>query len=186
VTEPSLSEKLVAIHEALDGDGLPHAFGGAIALAYYGEPRVTVDVDCNVFAPAEELDRVERALSPLGIDFTRLERHTVLEDGFARVPWGRNPLDLFFSYDPFHDAMEVALRRVPFGDTMIPILAPEHLVACKAIFDRPKDWLDIPQVLVGVEAFDADEVRRWLDSIVGHDDQRRVRFDDLARTMLDR
>ena len=186
MTEPSLVEKLLAIHDALDRDDLAHAFGGAMALAYYGEPRVTVDVDCNVFAPAEELDRVEGALSPLGIDFGRLERRSVLEDGFARVPWGRNPIDLFFSYDPFHHAMEAAVRRVPFADTMIPILAPEHLVACKAIFDRPKDWLDIPQVLVGVEAFDADEVRRWLDAIVGPDDQRRMRFDDLARTMLDR
>ena len=186
MTEPSLAEKLLAIHVALDRDDLAHAFGGAIALAYYGEPRTTVDVDCNVFAPVEALDRVERVLSPLGVDFGQLDRRRVIVDGFARMPWGRNPVDLFFSHDPFHDAMEAALRRVPFGDTMIPILAPEHLVACKAIFDRPKDWLDIPQVMVGVEAFDAEEVRRWLGAIVGADNQRRTRFDDLARTMLGR
>src|SRR5262249_16262664 len=147
MTEPSLSEKLVAIHEALDRDKLPHAFGGAIALAYYGEPRTTIDVDCNVFVSAEAINRVDRVLSPIGVDFSRLERHRVLEDGFARVPWGRTPLDLFFSYDPFHDAMEAGIRRVPFGDVLIPILGPEHLVVCKAMFDRPKDWLDIPQVL---------------------------------------
>src|SRR4051794_37304271 len=158
MTEPSLSEKLVAIHQALDRGELPHAFGGAIALAYYGEPRVTVDVDCNIFVPAEALERVEAALSPLGIDFGHLERRRVLEEGLARVPWGRNPVDLFFSYDPFHDAMRAAIRRVPFGDTLIAVLGPEHLVVCKAMFDRPKDWLDIPQVLVGVEGFDAEEV----------------------------
>lgn len=187
MTEPSLSEKLVAIHEALGGDDLPHAFGGAIALAYYGEPRTTVDVDCNVFVPAEAaLDRVERALSPLGVDFQRLDRRRVFEDGFARAPWGRNPVDLFFSYDPFHDAMEAGIRRVPFGDVFIPILGPEHLVVCKALFDRPKDWIDIPQVLVGVEGFDADEVRRWLDAMVGSDDQRRTHFDDVVREVLGR
>ena len=186
MTEPSLSEKLVAIHEAFDRDGLQHAFGGAIALAFYGEPRVTIDVDCNVFAPAEELDRVERVLSPLGIDFGQLERRRVVEDGLARVPWGRTPVDLFFSYDPFHDAMQAGIRRVPFGEVFIPILGPEHLVVCKAMFDRPKDWLDIPQVLVGVEDFDVDEVRRWLDAMVGSDDQRWERFDALARSMLNR
>ncbi len=184
MTEPSLSEKLVAIHEALDGGELPHAFGGAIALAYYGEPRVTVDVDCNVFIPAEALDRVERVLSPLGIDFGHLERRRVVEDGSARVPWGRNPVDLFFSYDPLHDAMKAGVRRVPFGDVLIPILGPEHLVVCKAMFDRPKDWLDIPQVLVGVEGFDANEVRRWLNAIVGSDDQRYAHFDAVAHDML--
>jgi len=186
MTAPSLSEKLVAIHDALDGDQLPHAFGGAIALAYYGEPRTTVDVDCNVFAPADVLDRVERVLSPLGIDFGGLEPRCVVEAGLARGHWGRNPVDLFFSYDPFHDAMQAAARRVPFGDVFIPILGPEHLVVCKAMFDRPKDWLDIPQVLVGVEGFDANEVRRWLDAMAGSDDERRERFHELARTMLDR
>jgi hypothetical protein len=186
MSEPSLSEKLVAIHLALDQDDLPHAFGGAIALAYYGEPRVTIDVDCNVFVSAEELVRVAGVLSPLGIDFGRLEPRGVVEDGLARVPWGRNPVDLFFSYDPFHDAMQAAVRRVPFGDVFIPILGPEHLVVCKAMFDRPKDWLDIPQVLVGVEGFDANDVRRWLDAMVGSDDQRRVHFDELAHEMLGR
>jgi len=186
MTEPSLAEKLVAIDHALDRGQLPHAFGGAIALAYYGEPRVTIDVDCNVFASAEVLDRVERVLSPLGIDFETLDPGRVLEDGFARVSWGRNPVDLFFSYDPFHDAMQAAVRRVPFGDVLIPILGPEHLVVCKAMFDRPKDWLDIPQVLIGVEGFDADEVRRWLDAMAASDDQRRDRFHGLANEMLGR
>src|SRR4051812_39857153 len=110
MTEPSLSEKLLSIHLALDESELPHAFGGAIALAYYGEPRVTVDVDCNVFTSAEALDRVERVLGPLGLDFGPVDPRRVLEDGSARVPWGRTPIDLFFSYDPFHDAMQAAVR----------------------------------------------------------------------------
>jgi hypothetical protein len=185
VSEPSLADKLVAVDDALERHDILHAFGGAIALAYYGEPRVTVDLDCNVFVPPEELDTIERALAPLGIEFS-FDRTRFVAESQLRAMWGRNPIDLFFSDDPFHDAMQAATRRVPFGDIMIPILAPEHLVACKAVFDRPKDWLDIPQVLVGVEAFDADEVRRWLDAIVGPDDQRRVRFDALAHQVLGR
>ena len=185
VTEPSLPEKLVAIDEAFDRHEIPHAFGGAIALAYYGEPRVTVDVDCNVFLPPEAIDAVARVLTPLGVDFS-FDRARVLADGQVRVMWGRTPVDIFFSYDPFHDAMQASTRRVPFGDVLIPILGPEHLVVCKALFDRPKDWLDIPQILVGVEGFDADDVRHWLDAVVGVNDQRRARFDDLARRLLSR
>jgi hypothetical protein len=185
VSEPSLPDKLVAVDDALERNNVPHAFGGAIALAYYGEPRVTVDLDCNVFVPTEDLDTIERALAPLGIDFSS-DRARFVTESQLRAMWGRNPIDLFFSYDPFHDAMQAAARRVPFGDVLIPILGPEHLVVCKATFDRPKDWLDIPQVLVGVEGFDPDEVRRWLDSIVGPADQRRVRFDELAHRLLGR
>ena len=185
MNEPSLPEKLLAIDEALEEREIPHAFGGAIALAYYGEPRTTVDVDCNVFLPPEEIDIVAQVLAPLGVDFS-FDRNRVIADGQVRVMWGRTPIDLFFSYDSFHDALEVGLRRVPFGNALIPILGPEHLVVCKAMFDRPKDWIDIPQILVGVEGFDAAEVRSWLDAIVGAEDQRRARFDELARELLGR
>jgi hypothetical protein len=95
-------------------------------------------------------------------------------------------VDLFFAYDPFHDAMALAVRQVAFRDTTIPILSAEHLVVCKAVFDRRKDWLDIEQVLVSVPGFDAAEVRRWLPSIVGADDRRAERFDGLARALLGR
>jgi hypothetical protein len=47
---------------------------------------------------------------------------------------------------------------------------------CKAVFDRPKDWLDIEQVLVGADALDAAEVRDWMRRIVGADDERAVRL----------
>ena len=185
MSEPSLPDKLVAVDDALERHDVPHAFGGAIALAYYGEPRVTVDLDCNVFVTTDDLDTIEGALVPLGIDFA-FDRARFVSESQFRAMWGRNPIDLFFSYDPFHDAMRAATRRVPFGDVLIPILGPEHLVVCKVTFDRPKDWLDIPQVLVGVEAFDPSEVRRWLDAIVGPDDKRRMRFDALAHQLLGR
>ena len=32
--ELGLTERIVRLHEALDGAGLPHAFGGALALAF--------------------------------------------------------------------------------------------------------------------------------------------------------
>jgi hypothetical protein len=48
----SLPEKVVAIDRALDD--VPHAFGGALALAYYAEPRATVDIDLNVFVPVAD------------------------------------------------------------------------------------------------------------------------------------
>lgn len=43
-------------------------FGGALALAYYAEPRMTVDVDVNVFVPPREHATVMGALLPLGVE----------------------------------------------------------------------------------------------------------------------
>jgi hypothetical protein len=180
VTEPSLPEKVVAIDEALRGARISHAFGGALALAYYAEPRATIDIDVNVFTRADRYARVLAAVSPLGVDDRGLDPAAVEREGQCRWWWGRNPIDVFFAYDALHEEMRGATRTVPFGDDRIPILSPEHLVVCKAIFDRPKDWLDIEQVLVVNESLDRAEIRDWLDRIVGAKDPRAGRFEELA------
>jgi hypothetical protein len=178
----SLPEKIIAIHRALATAKLPHAIGGAIALAYYAEPRATVDVDVNVFVPTDRWSDVRSVLAPLGVD-VEVDESALACDGQVRLRWDRNPVDLFFSYDPLHDEMEGATRRVPFADTRIPILAPEHLAVCKARLDRPKDWLDIEAMLIVTEPVDVAAIRSWLTRLVGSDDQRLEQFDALLRKL---
>ncbi len=180
-SSPALPDKVLAIDESLSGERIPHAFGGALALAYYAEPRATIDIDVNLFIDPTEADRAEHALTPLGVspdgDRVALER-----DGPARWWWDRTPVDLFFANDPIHQAMREQLRRVPFGEARIPILSPEHLMVCKVAFDRAKDWLDIEQMLLLDPELDRRELQRWLDRVLDRADQR---YEHIAR-LLDR
>ena len=50
---PNLPGKILATHDALAE--VDHAFGGAIALAYYAEPRATVDIDEKSISVAHAL-----------------------------------------------------------------------------------------------------------------------------------
>jgi hypothetical protein len=176
MSEPSLPEKIVAIHEQLDRAKTPHAFGGALALAYYAEPRATIDIDVNVFLAPSDYPAVARTLASVGVE-NGVDPEIVRRDGQCRLHWKDTPIDLFFAYDELHDAMRRMTRREPFGETKIPVLAPEHLLVCKAVFNRPKDWLDIEQMLVCVDELDTQEVRGWLTRIVGPDDPRAERFE---------
>lgn len=177
MSEPDLPTKIVAIHHHLDRAKIAHAFGGALALAYYAEPRTTIDIDINVFVAPTAYATVEEALAPLGVD--NIDPALVERDGQFRSWWGRTPIDLFFAYDEIHRAMRREARMVPFGEGRLPVLAPEHLLVCKIVFDRPKDWLDIEQMLVYIEDLDLPEIRQWLDRIVGAEDHRRQRLDAL-------
>lgn len=132
---PSLVEKVVAVDRALTAADLPHALGGAIALAYYGEPRTTVDIDVNVFVPVDRWPEVLSALAPL-VNEIEIDPKELAEERQARLLWDRNPVHLFFSYDQLHEEMPKAIRRVPFGGTEIPIVAAEHLVIRKTMLDR--------------------------------------------------
>ncbi len=171
----TLAQRVLAIESSLAD--VPHAFGGALALAYYAEPRATVDIDVNVFVPADRFAEVAAPLARLGApaDDPAVEA-LVRRDGQVRVMWDATPVDLFFSYDPFHEAAAAARHRVPFGDDTIPILAADHLVVCKVVFNRPKDWVDIDAMLAAGTAVDAAEVLRWVARIAGDEDPRYNRI----------
>jgi hypothetical protein len=172
---PTLPERVVALHDALTH--LPHAFGGALALAYYAEPRATIDIDLNVFVSADRYADVAAPLIALGVHADEPDAvAAVTRDGQTRVMWDATPIDLFFSYDAFHDAAAAACRSVPFADSTIAILAPEHLVVCKVVFDRAKDWVDIDAMIEADIALDAAEVLRWVGRIAGDTDARYQRI----------
>ncbi|HVM54533.1 MAG TPA: nucleotidyl transferase AbiEii/AbiGii toxin family protein [Acidimicrobiales bacterium] len=166
----SLARRIVELDRALAA--IPHAFGGALALAYYAEPRATIDIDLNVFVPVERFPDVAEPLIGLGASVDDVVAELVHRDGQARVMWDATPIDLFFAYDPFHDAAAKARRTVPFADGEIPILSPEHLITCKAVFNRAKDWVDIDAMLATGLAVDVAEVLRWVGRIAGDDDPR--------------
>jgi hypothetical protein len=184
--EPSLPEKVVVIHESLAGLRIPHALGGALALAYYAEPRATIDIDINVFVPVEQSHRVIDALDDLGVDSNSVDPAALERDGQCRLWWSDNAVDLFFSYDPFHEEMRKQTRRVPFAGVTVPILAPEHLAVCKAMFDRRKDWLDIEQMLIASDDFDLSKVEAWLRRMVGRGDARLKRLEALQAETVEK
>ena len=66
---------------------------------------------------------------------------------------------------------------VRFGPVDIPILAPEDLIICKAVFDRPKDWLDIEEMLRWGTEVDAARTLRWVGDILGPESEQYARLD---------
>jgi hypothetical protein len=76
--------------------------------------------------------------------------------------------------------MKKESRRVPFVEVTVPILSPEHLAVCKAMFDRRKDWLDIEQMLIATDELDTSKIENWLERMVGEDDPRIAHLRELS------
>ena len=181
-----LDQKVVELHDALTAAAVPHAFGGAIAFAYYGEPRATVDVDINVFVRPDRAASIFESLGELGVTANENAVSDTERHGQVRLHWGRTPVDLFFAYDAFHDHAAGRVRTVPFGTLSIPILAPEDLLVCKVVFNRRKDWIDIDQILALTAGdLDLDDMRRWVTRIVGRDDKRLAMLEAAVVEILD-
>ena len=175
MTDLTLAQRIVALDRALAA--IPHAFGGALALAYYAEPRATIDIDLNLFVPVDRYPDVAAPLVALGAAADDpAVAELVAHDGQARVFWDATPVDLFFAYDAFHDAAAAGRRVVPFADATIPILMVEHLIVCKVVFNRAKDWVDIDAVIAAETSIDVAEVLRWVGRIAGDEDPRYERI----------
>jgi hypothetical protein len=175
----SLVEKVLALSESLTGADIPHAFGGALALAYCTEdPRGTRDIDVNAFVPAEQAARVLAAL-PSKVLVPNGTAEVVAADGQVRLWWDDTPVDLFLDYAPLHAQAARGRRVVPFAGKQIHVLGPVELVLFKALFDRPKDWVDIASVVEAGAVTDPDAVRQGLVELVGPDDARVERWDAL-------
>jgi len=171
-----LASKIVAVHEMLDSMRVMHQFGGAVALAWYRSPRATTDVDLNVTVPPEDAEPVLGALIHLGVTVSRSDRVAIERDGQARLDWDGSYLDLFFATLDLHQEMAERSRQVSFGPVQIPILSPEHLIVCKAVFDRPKDWVDIEEMIIWGTKIDEAEVLRWIREILGEGSEQHARL----------
>ena len=138
-----LPAKILALHSALDASGLPHAFGGALALAWCtAAARGTIDIDVNVFVAADAIDRLAGAL-PTEVDLTDAARELLTRDGQVRLWWDRTPVDVFLNTTPFHEQAAGRVAHHDFGGTSLPFLACADLAVFKAFFDRTKDWADL-------------------------------------------
>ncbi len=163
-----LGDCLLAVHYALDRAQIRHAIGGAIALGYCTlEPRATRDLDVNVFVGPDRARDVFAAL-PARVMVTGLSLERAERDGQVRLWWDQTPIDLFFSVLPFHDQVAADVRQVPFEGRTIPVLGCTALAVFKAMFDRPRDWVDI-EAMIEARALNLAEALQWVGEMAGPD-----------------
>lgn len=179
----SLAAKIVAVHEALDRSGIPHAFGGALALAWCTQrARGTIDIDLNVFVEpagaADVLRSLPREVRRSGTDAATLER-----DGQIRLWWDETPLDVFLNTTPYHDDLARRTHCEPFAGAEVPFLGCTDLAVFKAFFDRTKDWADLEE-MVGAGTLDREAALGILVEYLGPDDPRIVRLRELPAAAL--
>jgi hypothetical protein len=172
-----LVEKLLAIHAALKAHSLPHAFGGAIALAYcVQEPRGTRDLDVNVFVDAERAADVLAAL-PEGVRVEEADIEKVIRDGQTRLFWEGVPVDVFLNNLPLHEEVANGVLWVDMQGSQIPVLDCASLVIFKSFFARTRDWGDIEEVALATP----EDVAAAVQAVAGLVDQDDPSYKRLAQ-----
>jgi hypothetical protein len=173
-----LPDKIVSLHRALADATIPHAFGGALALAWCTErARGTIDIDVNVFVDAAEAARVLGVL-PEGVAWDDEDQARIERDGQVRLWWEATPVDLFLNTTEFHLQAGARARVETFAGVDIPFLSCLDLAVFKAFFNRTKDWADLEE-MVAAGTLDVDRAVGVLSRYLGPTDERIERLQGL-------
>lgn len=178
-TARNLLGKVIDLHHALLRVDLPHAFGGALALAWcVGSPRGTADIDVNVLVPVDDLQLLLDAL-PDPVVASEPARQQLHRDGQARLWWDKTPIDVFLNTTEFHDGLAARVRTEEVAGHRLPFLDCSDLAVFKAFFSRGKDWVDLAE-MVRAGTLDVEGVLGTLVRHLGGDDPRIERLRSLA------
>lgn len=123
-----LRRTLDEVREAFESRGLDYALIGGFALAAWGCPRNTIDLDLLV--RADRLSDVDDALASIGYTpWFRSENVTHLD----RAGNPAHRIDLLHAFRPASLEALRRARRVPLGDSTadIPVVEPEDLIGFK-------------------------------------------------------
>lgn len=167
----SLAEKIVAVHQALERASLPHAFGGALALAWCTQAaRATIDIDVNLFVSVDQASEVFAEL-PATVEKPDQALQQLVRDTQVRLWWDHTPLDIFLNSTPYHSEAAQRVRWEQFADQSIPFLSCQDLAVFKAFFNRTKDWADLEE-MQRAGTLDIRFVSGVIMEYLGADDER--------------
>lgn len=176
---PAVVERLRAVLEA---SPIPYAFGGAIALAAWSEPRATADVDVILWVDEGAIDGAIALVQAAGVSVDpSAARSGARARGMFAGRVGATRVDVFVPSIPFYE--EAARRRVrtTIGAQPAWVHSAEVLAVFKMLFFRPKDLIDVERMLTVRGAdFDREFVRESLIEMLG-EDERIEKWDELAR-----
>jgi len=140
----------VEVQEFLQARRWPFCFIGGLAVAWWGMPRATQDLDLTLYAGygAEEgfiqplLERFEARVAEAA-DFARWSRTLLLRTS------GGVPVDLALGAIPFEERMVARATPHAFAPgAAIVTCSAEDLVVLKAFAGRDRDWTDVEGILV--------------------------------------
>ena len=167
-----IGQVILEVDDILNSAGVAHAFGGALALAYYARPRGTVDVDLNVATPFASRESLLASFEGHGWEEGASSGGGLPAAGIRlRQADETVVLDLSFVFDPFHEAVLSRTVVKPYlhgGQRReLSFLAVEDLIVFKMSFGRPQDWVDMASIVQAGTPIDVDAVEQRAVAFIG-------------------
>ena len=145
----NLLQSVRALQQRLSDAGIPSIVIGGVAVAVWGEPRVTRDVDLKVLLGRDDADRLLAALAPDYVSLLPDPRRALRQQAMVFMQdTGGTRLDLLLADTPYDVLAIQRGRDVELQPgAAIRVCSPEDLVIYKLISTRLRDHEDAQGVI---------------------------------------
>jgi hypothetical protein len=145
---------LFRIADLLDAEGDAYMVVGALAVAMWGRPRATVDIDVTLRGDAERLEAVAARAESRGFALDRdwMAWNPLLRGRHLRLTGAGAIIDLMRPRDAHEEAALERRRHLLIEGRRLPFVAPDDLILMKVKAGRPRDFEDATSILVAQRA----------------------------------
>jgi hypothetical protein len=167
--EPASLEAIHRLAEVLTRERVSYAFIGGIALNAWAIPRATFDLDLAVSVDEDRVSVLLDALAERGFIVDPVfrtgfrDRVAQMEKIHVHLPAGATlmAVDLFLGTTPFLRSLIERRQSIDLGRGPIAICTAADLILLKLIADRPKDRVDVANILAVQGVPERDYLDRW-------------------------
>lgn len=169
-----LERTLFEITCLLAQSGYEYAVMGGLAVRVHSIPRPTYDVDLTITIARNELPSLFASLEQLGHTIpTSYQQGWVDEVGGMPLVKVRTyvsgsngvDIDIFLCETKFQKSYLARRMEISIGDKSLWVVTPEDLILLKLLASRPRDLLDVADILFTQGQLDESYMRTWAKTL---------------------
>jgi hypothetical protein len=151
-------------------------FIGGLALQFWGEQRLTTDVDLTLFVGfGNEEPFIDLLINSFKVRMSDAKLFALKSRVVLLETEGGIGIDVSLGAFPFERSMTTrAQYREYLPEVRLRICSPEDLIVSKAFADRKRDWLDIESVIIKQESLDWIYINAQLAPLVKLKEQPEI------------
>jgi hypothetical protein len=169
-----LEDSLKAMVRCFENLAIPYVVMGGLAVRIHALPRPTNDVDFTILLPRDQLTQWFDAVEQLGYTVPEIYKtgwldqvagmpiiklRTYLEDGLGV------DIDVFLAESDFQRSLIQRRILVEVDSSSMFVVTPEDLLLLKLIANRPRDLLDVQDLVFAQGQLDEPYMRYWADAL---------------------
>ncbi len=147
---------------------LPYMIIGGQAVLLHGLPRMTKDIDITLGLDTQDLDKVVKCVTAIGLEIIPDNFESFVEKTFvlpARHKESGIRIDFIFSFISYERQAIDRAKPVLLNGEPVMFASVEDVIIHKCFAGRPRDIEDARSIIIKNPDFDQAYVRRWLKEL---------------------